>query len=210
MKNIDRPFLIAITGNIASGKTIVCQWFKEKGFNVISADKIGHKILEKPEIGSILEDRFGSIILSKNKIDRKKLGEIVFEDHDKLEFLNRLLHPLIRSEMQNIIDTSKSEFLFFEIPLLFENKLENAFDLTINISSPGEIRIERLLQRDNITEKTALRIISNQMPDMEKMKKADVNMINDHGLRELYLQLEKIFGDLHRYNYRDVRRLVAI
>ena len=78
MKQSNRPFLIAITGGIASGKTLVSRWFEEKGYKVVYADKIGHKFLDDEDIINKLTEKFGEDILDNKKINRKKLGQIVF------------------------------------------------------------------------------------------------------------------------------------
>ena len=144
MKHLKRPFLVAITGGIASGKSIVSKWFEGQNFSVFYADKIGHELLNEQYFVNEIKGIVGKEITFNNLIDRKKLGEIIFNSEDKRKQLNKLLHPEIRKRMQQIIDTSSQETLIFEIPLLFENGLQKAFDLTINISARNEIKIKRI------------------------------------------------------------------
>ncbi len=221
MKQSDRPFLIAVTGGIASGKTLVSRWFEEKGYKVVYADKIGHKFLDDEDIINKLTEKFGEDIVDKKKINRKKLGQIVFGSKQKLSFLNQLLHPKIRKEMQKIIDeceqinTSEQTrlgfpILIFEIPLLFENKLEKAFDLVLNISSEKSIQIKRIIKKRKISEKRAKQIIDSQMPDFEKQKLADVNIENNTSLENLYEKLENLLQIIKKMKHRNIKRLIEI
>ena len=210
MNNKKTPFLIAITGSIASGKSTASKWFEDKGYEVYYADKIGHEILKKSEIVSDVINEFGSEILKYGKIDRRKLGEIVFDNPEKLKFLNNLLHPRIRVEMQKTIDTSNSEILFFEIPLLFENGLEKGFDLIINVSTKKENQITRLKKRDGISKKKAQKKIDTQIPDEEKQKRANVNIFNNNDVKDLHSQLEKFQESWNNFSYKKVTRLIDI
>ena len=221
MKQSNRPFLIAVTGGIASGKTLISKWFEEKGYKVVYADKIGHKFLDDEDIINRLTEKFGEDILEKAKINRKELGQIVFGSKEKLYFLNQLLHPKIRKEMQKIIDeyeelnTSSKDLcqvpiLIFEIPLLFENKLEKAFDLVLNISSEKSIQIRRIIKKKKISEKRAKQIIDSQMSDFEKQKLADVNIMNNTSLENLYEKLENQLQIIKKMKHRNIKRLIEI
>ena len=221
MKQSNRPFLIAVTGGIASGKTLISKWFEEKGYKVVYADKIGHKFLDDEDIINRLTEKFGEDILDNKKINRKKLGQIVFGSKEKLSFLNQLLHPKIRKEMQKIIDeyeelnTSSKDLcqvpiLIFEIPLLFENKLEKAFDLVLNISSEKSIQIRRIIKKKKISEKRAKQIIDSQMSDFEKQKLADVNIMNNTSLENLYEKLENQLQIIKKMKHRNIKRLIEI
>ena len=221
MKQSNRPFLIAVTGGIASGKTLVSKWFEEKGYKVVYADKIGHKYLDDEEVINKLTEKFGEDILENDKINREQLGQIVFGSKEKLYFLNQLLHPKIRKEMQKIIDeyeelnTSSKDLcqvpiLIFEIPLLFENKLEKAFDLVLNISSEKSIQIRRIIKKKKISEKRAKQIIDSQMSDFEKQKLADVNIENNLSLENLYEKLENQLQIIKKMKPGNMKRLIEI
>ena len=210
MKPYKRPFLIAITGGIASGKTTVSKWFEKQGFTVYYADKIGHTFLNDKNIISKLVKRFGNNILSDNKIDRKKLGNIVFNSKEDLYFLNNLLHPKIRKKTQKIIDSSAEDYLIFEIPLLFENRIEKSFDLAINISANKENQIERLRNNYGITLKEIKQRIKAQMSDYDKQKLADINISNNSTIEDLYENLETILPLIKKLKYKELKQLVDI
>jgi dephospho-CoA kinase len=192
MNLFNRSFLIAITGSIGSGKSLVSNWFKEQGFEVHFADKIAHEILNEADVIKQIVQIFGIEILTEKVIDRRKLGEIVFQDPAKLTKLNEIIHPLVYCEMNELILLSKETYLVFEIPLLFENGLQNAFDLVINVSTEKKIRIERIEKRDKLSKDKIMQRMDAQMSDFEKQKLADVNITNNSTESDLF----KILGNL--------------
>ena len=208
MKHPDRPFLVAITGGIASGKSVVSKWFEEQKFSVFYADKIGHELFEDKYFKNKIEDIFGIEFIINGSIDREKLGEIIFSSVDKRKYLNELLHPEILKKMQQIINASLKEILIFEIPLLFENHLKNAFDLTINIWTDEEIQLKRLMKRTSMTRDKALKRISSQMPTSEKKKKADINIENNTSIIALKNKLSEVLLKINSNNFRDVNDLL--
>jgi dephospho-CoA kinase len=210
MRHPKRPFLIAITGGIASGKSIVSKWFEEQNFSVFYADKIGHELLNEQYFINEIKGVFGKEITFNNLIDRKKLGEIIFNSEDKRKQLNKLLHPEIRKRMQQIIDTSSQETIIFEIPLLFENGLQKAFDLTINITTRNEMRIKRIMKRDGIKKDIAQRKINSQMPELNKQKLTDVNIINEANLDDLIVQLQKLLVLISESKKKNVKKIIEI
>lgn len=210
MKQYKRPFLIAITGSFASGKTLVSIWFEEKEFTVHYTDKLGHAVLQDEKVIYILAEKFGNEILKNGEINRKKLGEIVFDSTENLRFLNSILHPQIRSKTQAIIDSSREDYLVFEIPLLFENKLQDAFDLTINISTAKENQIFRSQKRDKIKITQIEQRIKSQMSDYDKQKFADINIENNGTIDELYLKLENLLPLIKRMGKKDIRKIIEL
>ncbi len=208
MKLYNRPFLIAVTGGIASGKTLVSKWFEKKGFKVYYSDKIGHHFLDNEEVIPELVKRFGKKILKNNKIDRKKLGSIVFNSQEELHFMNLLLHPKIRRETRRIIEQSDEDYLVFEIPLLFENKIEKAFDLTINISTDKKTQVERLKKDNRLLPEEIEQRINSQMQDYDKQKLADINIENNTTLDDLYSKLENLLPIIRKLNYKEIIELI--
>ncbi|MCD4796226.1 MAG: dephospho-CoA kinase [Candidatus Cloacimonetes bacterium] len=208
MKLHNRPFLVAVTGGIASGKTLVSKWFEKKGFKVYYSDKIGHHFLDDKEVTLKLVKRFGKNILKNNKIDRKKLGSIVFNSQEELHFLNLLLHPKIRRETRRIIEHSNEDYLIFEIPLLFENKIEKAFDLTINVSTDKKNQVERLKKDNRFLLEEIEQRIKSQMQDYDKQKLADINIENNTTLDDLYSKLENLLPIIRKLNYKEVMELI--
>lgn len=170
---------IVITGSIACGKSSVCEILKRENYEIISADEISHLMLEhsKQEILAI----FGDQILDENQqINRKKLAKIVFSDAKSLQILEQILHPKIWREiikkcenLENLIskNTIKSPY-FVEIPLYFESKDYGDFRQILVVFSPYKLCLQRLKNRDNLTQNEAIKRINLQIPAKEKCKKA--------------------------------------
>ena len=192
MKHPDRPFLIAVTGGIASGKTVVAKWFEEQQFQVIYTDKIGHDLFKEKYFIDQIETIFGNDLKITGSVNREKLGRIIFDSTEKRKMLNELLHPEIIKRMKQIMRTSSQQILIFEIPLLFENGLQKLFDLTVNISAKKDLRIKRIVKRNEITKEAAQKRIHSQMSDLDKKKLADINIENNADIKDLNLQLEKL------------------
>lgn len=210
MKHLERPYLVAITGGIAAGKSIVSKWFEDNHFKVYYADKIGHELFKDQYFIKRIKEVFGIEVIVQNQVDRAKLGQIIFNAAGKRKQLNELLHPKIRKKIQQIIDRSSEKILIFEIPLLFENGLQDAFDLTVIISAKEELRIERIMNRDSIAQDSARKRIDTQMPELEKQELADVKITNNADLETLYLQLDKLVKHINKFENKDVRRIIDL
>ena len=112
--------------------------------------------------------------------------------------------------MQHIVDASSQNILIFEIPLLFENGLQKAFDLTINISAQNKIRIKRIIERDKITEIEAQKRINSQMSEFDKQNLADINIVNEEGNDELNLQLQKLILHIRELKKKDIKKIAEL
>ncbi len=179
---------VAITGNIASGKSEVEKLLFASGFKVLDTDSVAHDILEndeeaKKEIVSI----FGKDILDGNNlISRAKLAEIVFNDKDKLIRLERIIHPKVFRKIGEFFNENKNNGIcFVSVPQLFETKTQMAFDKVILVTASEEIRKKRLIERNNISEEDAKLRLSAQMKDSEKIKQSDFVIYNDKDLNYL-------------------------
>ena len=187
---------VAITGNIASGKSTVQEILVRKGFKVYDADKIGHKILE--DNPNPIINAFSSFdILENNKISRKKLGKIVFENDDLRKKLENIIHPEIKKEILRIFEQNKEEkFVFVGIPLLFEAKMDSLFDKIIVVCTEENLRINRIINRDNLSREDALKRIKSQMPQSEKIKLSEFTIENNTDIKDLEINIEKILNQI--------------
>lgn len=191
----DNTFAIAITGGIASGKSMICAQLEEAGFSVFYADKIAHEVLTKKEVINAIISRISKDVLESGKISRKKLGRVVFADSNKLKILNSIVHPIVIEKQREIIRNSSEKVIFFEIPLLFESNSKSDFDLSIHISVEKDIQIKRIIQRDKCTKEEAKRKVSSQLSDKEKVMLADLiicNNLSPRNLREKIIKLIKL------------------
>lgn len=103
MHQNNRPLLIGLTGGIASGKSTVSKWFEETGRKVVYSDKLGHEVLKEKTVLNILIKKFGESIILNGKINREELGNIVFSDKNRLNTLNKILHPIIRKKCRKLL-----------------------------------------------------------------------------------------------------------
>ena len=167
--------VIGITGGIASGKSNVSKVIKEAGYSVIDADLISRELSQKdkPVYNEIVKV-FGKDYLNADlEIDRKKLGNLIFNNSEKKDLLNSISHPLIIEEIKNQINKTSNELIFVDVPLLYESKMEDLFDKIICVYVPRNIQIERLMNRDNISYDYAIKKIDSQMNLEQKKKIAD-------------------------------------
>ena len=182
-------FIVGLTGGIASGKSLVARVFKDLGGHVIDADRIVHDLLEpeQPACREVL-DHFGKdIMLPNGGIDRRKLGEIVFNDPEKRAWLNSCLHPKVfhvyTTQVQQLQSRQPDAMVIFNAALLIETGYHRKMDRIVVIYADMEQQIERLLLRDKFTRKQALSRIMSQMPLAEKRAHADY-VIDNTGNRE--------------------------
>jgi dephospho-CoA kinase len=189
----NRPFLFAVTGGIASGKTLFTQMLKALGLPIIDTDQIAHDVIETPSVRKLLLVRWGNKIVKEDKVDREAIASIVFNNPDELKVLNQLLHPIIIREMQRSVEQCLKTQLGFEVPLLFETGFHKYFDLNIMVTAPTEIRIQRLIDRGLDWEKASRRIAS-QMAESDKSELADVVIKNDMDIKSLEREAIKVYN----------------
>lgn len=157
---------VAITGNIASGKSQVEKIIAES-FPVYDADKIAHKFL--------------------GNVDRKALGAKVFRDPKARKELEEFIHPKVKEEILEIFKSGE-KIVFISIPLLFETGFDEMFDKIIFVAADENLRLDRLMKRNNLTKEDALLRINAQMPQEEKIKKSDFVIDNNSDLENLEKQ----------------------
>ena len=140
--------ILGLTGGIGTGKSTVAKMLREKNIPVVDTDSISKEIIEYPEVIEKIKAEISSKIFNnENKLDRKKLSEIVFENKDKLKKLNEIMHPVILKKMWEEVEKLKKDYkvIVVDIPLLFEINMENEVDKVLLIYSSKEIQIERIM-----------------------------------------------------------------
>jgi len=176
--------ILGITGIFGSGKTTVARLFSKHGYKIINADEIGHKLLNKKPIKNKIIKEFGKSILTKGKIDRKKLKNIVFYNHKKLIKLNKIIHPLIIKEISSTIRKSKNKNIAIDAALLIEAKALNLVDKLIIVKINKKEQLKRILKKNKYNKKEINNIIKSQLPQKEKLKYGDYIIDNSRGLRD--------------------------
>ena len=192
------PNAYVITGSIASGKSTVVNLLKERGFSVIDADVIAHEQLEICK-GEIVRE-FGEQILDEaGKIDRKKLGAIVFSEPKKLKILEQILHPKIKGEILSNASQLESlgQVYFVDIPLFFEKKERYAeFKNVAVIYAPKELLLSRLMSRNGLSLEEAKARVELQMDIEQKREMAKFVIDNSNDRENLKLELEKFLKQI--------------
>ena len=193
------PNAYVITGSIASGKSTAINLLKERGFSVIDADVIAHEQLEicKCEIVEVFKEQ---ILDEAGKIDRQKLGAIVFNDLKKLKILEQILHPKIKEEI--LSRATKLECLgqvyFVDIPLFFEKEdLYAEFKNVAVIYAPKELLLSRLMNRNGLKLEEAKARVELQMDIKQKRKKANFIIDNSGDKENLEHELEKFLRQIY-------------
>ncbi|RLD86527.1 MAG: dephospho-CoA kinase [Bacteroidetes bacterium] len=172
---------VGLTGNIGSGKSTVCKIFETLGVPVFYSDVQAKKLYQRQVVKEELFKQFGDSVFNHLKeVDFKKLAAVIFSDRELLNFINRLIHPLVFKSYHKWLDEHQQySYTLHESAILFEHHLEKRFDKTIVVYCPQTIRIQRVVKRDGISENEVLKRISNQMNDQLKNSLADFVIVNN-------------------------------
>lgn len=189
--------IIGLTGGIASGKSTVSNFLKEKGFKIYDADIIAKEIMQKKEIIKSLIDIFGGEVYNENTLNREYIKKIVFNNKEKLNELNNLVHYEVFNYYKEIKSKiKKDEKVIFDIPLLFETKMDTLCDMTIVVAIDLDKQIERVMKRDNIDKELAIKIINSQMALEDKIKRATIVIENNGALEELKKNIDNVINSV--------------
>lgn len=189
--------IIGLTGGISSGKSTVANLIVALGIPVIDADIIARKVVEPGEAAyTEIVEHFGKDVLEKNgTINRKKLGDIIFNNEAERKVLNSIVHPAVRKQMKmekEQLLTAGYETIVFDIPLLFESNLTHMVDKVLLVYVDEETQLERLMNRDEATKTDALSRIRSQMPLKDKIPLADEVINNNASIDQTKAQLLNI------------------
>jgi dephospho-CoA kinase len=195
---------VGLTGGIASGKSTVARMLAEKGAILIDFDDLAHAV-EIPGglVWREIVGHFGEgILLPDRRIDRLKLGAIVFSDRQKRAILDRLVHPAVFAEWQKRLREIEKErpdaVVLSDIPLLFEAGVEKMVDLVLLVYIPPEEQIRRLMVRSSFTPEEAERRVASQMPIGEKILRADIVIRNEGPIEETAREVNRAWEELRR------------
>lgn len=180
--------IIGVTGSIGVGKSVVFKYIQEKMGDLaeyIDADIITHNIYEKNEVKNFLFREF-------NTINRKEIGKIVFSNKESLEKLNKFMHKSIIEEIDIRIKKSNKKYIFADIPLLYELKLEYMFDKIVVVYANRDIQISRIINRNNLSKDDVIKRIDAQIDIEEKRRKADYVIENMETIETLRYNVDKI------------------
>jgi len=197
-------YVIGLTGQIASGKTTLANFLKVKGAIVISADSIGHAVLERPEIKEAVVKAFGADVLDNDEVDRPKLAEKVFSSKEELERLNRIMWPpiveTIKEELKVFARTlPATEIVVIDAPLLLEAGLDQCTGLVVIVSATYEKQLERLMAKGYSEDQAKARMEMRPINE-EMLKKSDYTISNNANLETLEQKAEELWHFIKAQN----------
>ena len=188
--------IIGLTGGSGTGKSSASEFFRKKGFLILDLDKVSRKVCQKGE--KCLEEivrYFGADILDENgELIRRKLGDIVFSDREKLEILNKITHKYIIAETEEFLKKNDGKNIVLDAAVLFESKAEKLCTHTLCVLSSFENRLNRIMERDNISKESAKNRILSQPDDEFYISRCDYAVYNNSDIDELYESLKNCFG----------------
>ncbi|MEY3893639.1 MAG: hypothetical protein RIR78_417 [Actinomycetota bacterium] len=191
--------VVALTGGIGAGKSLVAQYFSELGARVVDADQLSRIAIERGSDGfDEVITRFGESVLRNGDIDRKALGEIVFKDKKAKADLEAIIHPRVRELFFEVVnDLAADEILIYEIPLLVETGAAGNFDQIITVEADLEIRKARLLKRGMFSSEIESRIAAQASP--AEREAVSTHVIENSGDEDQLLRkVENLWEELQR------------
>lgn len=190
---------IGLTGNIGSGKSLVCRIFESAGVPVFHADEVGHSALLDPTIRQELYRRHGeSVFQPDGSVNRRALADIVFNQPAELAHLNSLVHPFVKNRFDEWCRQHDSApFVVHEAAILFESGFNRYFDKIILVTAPEAVRLQRVMARDGFSEAEVRARMARQWPENDKIPLADYVIIND-GPTPLVPQVDSILRSLKK------------
>lgn len=179
---------VAITGNIGSGKSYVCDLFKSLGVPVFDSDREAKLLYDLPEVRQKMVERFGpNIYNEEGALDRRLMASKVFADACALGYVESVLYPVLNKRFAEWADQQGTPYVLYESALIFEKHLEEMFDAVIVVAASESVRIRRVMTRDRCTEEQVRARMAMQLPQTEKVTKADFVIAHEADDEDEYL-----------------------
>ncbi|RUT71440.1 dephospho-CoA kinase [Flavobacterium cupreum] len=189
--------VIGLTGGIGSGKTTIANFFNELGVPVYIADDGARRVMQSENIISKIQTTFGDAVFENNVLNRSKLAEIVFKDKARLDQLNAIVHPAVKEDFEAwLLRHNNYEYVIYEAAILFESGRYKECDLVITVTAPEEVRISRVLKRDNTTREHVLDRMKMQWNDEKRISGSNF-VINNDNLKKAKEEVVKILKILN-------------
>ncbi|WP_026971552.1 dephospho-CoA kinase [Aliagarivorans marinus] len=182
--------IVGLTGGIASGKTAVSDYLAEQGVPVVDADVVARQVVEPGQsaLASIAQHFGHELLQADGSLDRAALRQRIFNNHQEKQWLEALLHPLIRKTIRKQLDDAQGPYKLLVAPLLLENGLESMVDRVLVIDAPVDAQLNRGAARDNNSREQIEQIVAAQLPREQRVAKADDVICNDQDLEHLQKQ----------------------
>ncbi len=191
---------IGVTGGIGSGKTTVCKMFEELSIPVYYADERAKYLMQHEHfLIDEIKKNFGEDIYDNGQLNRQLLASKVFHDKEKVKLLNSLVHPAVFRDTDRWVaeqQATQTPYALKEAALLVESGSHNYLDKLIVVTAPQNVRLKRVVERDNVSSTDVMARMQNQLPEEEKVKLADFVIINDSDKEHLRQQVLKIHQQL--------------
>lgn len=188
--------IIGLTGGIGSGKTMVANYMKSLGIPVFIADDDAKIVMKSEVVLHSIKKEFGNCVFIKEEINTKELAKQVFNNPEKLEKLNAIVHPMVKIHFENwLLQYQKHPFIIKESAILFESASNKNCDAIITVTAPLEIRIDRVIKRDHTDRESVLKRIQNQWSDEQKVAKSDY-VIQNIDSKSTKIQVDEILKKL--------------
>ena len=189
-------FKVGVTGGIGAGKSLICSILERMGYPVFYSDIEAKKIIiSNPQVRIDLIELFGIQIFKDHQLDRKLLANLLFSDSTLIEKMNAIVHPKVREEFENWALNQDSQLVFNEAAILFETGSYKNFDATILVTAPLEIRLNRVMNRDNSIRADVQKRIDNQWSDEQKVILSTYRIQNDD-IQSVLDQLDEVLYEL--------------
>lgn len=189
--------IIGITGGIGSGKTTITKYIESLGYPVYIADDQAKNLLDTEEVVNEIRNVFGEEIIENNLVDKKKLATFVFGNEDKLKKLNEIVHPKVRQHFINWLKQCDKPLVVKEAAILFESGAYKDCDYTILVTAPEDVRIDRVIKRDNTNKEDVIKRIRSQWFDEDKAKLADF-VIQNIDLEQSKKEIDEIIKKIEK------------
>lgn len=191
----NNKYIIGLTGQSGAGKSTISNRFADKGFFVINCDQISHDISNRPDYATILSQEFGKDIINLDQsVNRRKLGNIVFNNKEKLELLNKIFLPFVVEKITEIINSTNSEIIVLDAPTLIESGLDSKCDIVVSVTSDENIRLKRIMERDNISKDDAIARIKSQNDEFFYINKSNYVLINNDSKNDLITKTDHLIN----------------
>lgn len=202
------PYIIGLTGNIATGKSLVAGILNELGAEIIDADKLAHEVVQPgTEVYRQVVSIFGKcVIRSDGEIDRVKLGQIVFADPEAMRRLEKVIHPAVIARVQEILATTKATVVVIEAIKLLETGMDSICDAIWVVTSPREVQVQRLMEERGLTQQEAKLRIDAQPSQEEKILRADVVIDNGGTIAATRDQVSRLWAQIPVFERTRERR----
>ena len=190
---------VGLTGGIGSGKTTIAKIFGILNIPIYNADDAAKKLMNtNQQLKATIIEHFGNATYANGQLDRKYLASIVFNNKEKLDLLNSLIHPVTIDDAEDWMNKQNAPYIIKEAALLFESGAAERLDYVIGVYAPQHIRVKRVMERDKLSAEEVMKRISRQIDEEIKMKRCNFIITNNEQQLVIpqVLELDKKFREL--------------